>query len=963
MPSKGSPPPAIEGSQARYYNNYVYIVAGEALFSTTDQYPNGFFRYSLLTNTWEDISNTQHSYIPRYYSGSAVIGGYLYLIYGWSDNLSEDISDIMRVNLNSSDFAWEEVTSSSLFVRDSFATAVKGNLIYLFSGYIASTSSNLNELVVLDISNLQFQVMSSDGLYPTSRSAPSMNLVNGLGYLFAGQGISSVFYNDMWIYDLNSEYWESVTQYGSIPTTRYMHAADAQGNAIAVWGGENAEGLLDDLYIYNSLTSYWTQLVPIGINAPAAAQGACLVMKMPLIYIFGGNSGNGALGQLWTYDIGSNEYSLISDTGPELAFMTCQLIEGEFYVLFGESSAQVPSNSISLYNFSTGMWEYMYYTESTADSSSRGVQIMIDGIAIRIAGEVWGLNPVNSVFLFDGTNQYFLGTVPDVIYSSGYLYYQQSLYIFGGSTAMGKALRLRVPSGLFIRIDLTEICANGLCSALCSPGTISLASNCEDSPSGRYAEGFGNTQSLPCPAGTFNPNSGGTSSRQCYPCPEGYFSSAEGGSLCLQCPNNFECPIGSIEPTMEPQTSASSSIQPGLYITSDSSAITLQYEIAITIITIIIILLSIFWARIRGKIKFLDLFQNLHNYELRTPMILDKNTIGGIFSLLFFGIALGITGISLITYQVSNIQETKGLVPLVILQSQVSNFVADEIYIYSTFLKYGASCESKDICNSLISVAVTNVRSSSFSFTCQLTADKSCIISIVCRNCIIDTGASVSIVLQEPLSYASGLFVNITSASSIPGTPSTSLQMLYPESGYMFIGPEASEVYFTMIPSLFTSQSSNWPRQATGYHVSTEQSPVVGSQYSTIDLAIVSQLKLIIVLDQSLSALYTSRTLQNTLILMFSAIVGSVFGFMQIVGGAMQFVEGNIIDRRKAMDYHKEMSSLRFNRKHLKSAMNIKKFDIIDRKQMSIDKTAEEKDPSLMDRNSSLREKTLIMGF
>ena len=110
--------------------------------------------------------------------------------------------------------------------------------------------------------------------------------------------------------------------------------------------------------------------------------------------------------------------------------------------------------------------------------------------------------------------------------------------------------------------------------------------------------------------------------------------------------------------------------------------------------------------------------------------------------------------------------------------------------------------------------------------------------------CVIEIGAVVAIGFREKLSYVTGILVNVSSSSSIPSNLSSVLPSLYSMEGFMFIGSAPTQFYFTLTPSLFRSESSDWPSQQTGYHVSSQRVPAVGSQYINIQFPITLQLNI-----------------------------------------------------------------------------------------------------------------------
>ena len=892
----GDIPPMLELAQIQYYENHIYLAAGKAT-SSANQFPSEFFRYSFSDNHWKDLTNWGSSYTSRSFSGSGIVDGFFYLLYGFSDDTSAQVNEINRVNLSSSsDFAWEKVSLQNSGLRDSFATAMYDSQIYMFGGSVTESERSVNELILFDPFSANFTTISADNLFPPPRMGCSLSLLNANLYLFGGQGVSTA-YDDLWIYSIQSGAWLQPVQFGTTPSPRSGHASSSQGDALAIWGGQGDSGLLDDLFLYNALTSSWTGLTAVSKSMPQAAVGACLVMALPKIYIFGGVSALGCLGELWLYNTAHNTYTLIDSGGPQLAYIYCSLSGNLLYVAFGQDIAAEASPSIQAFNLTSLTWSDLDYPAPDV-ATAQGIQMKMGDSFIKIAGEAWGINPNNQVYVMTSTGAVLVGVIQEYVYLAGSAYYNTSLYTFGGGTIVGKALRSSVPSNVFIRIDLLDVCSNGYCTPLCSPGTYQYQSSCLASNPGFYVQGFGSTAETPCPAGTIGLNQGATTSRECYPCPTGSFNPYKGSSYCFNCPSQFSCPIGSIAPISTYYESTYKSIQPDLYKAPDISEITLEYELVVGLFMLGIIIICVCWKRIGNKLSVMDFYPAMHNHFKLEVMILDNTFLGGLFSLFFITGAMILIGISIIAYDLNNIKETKALVPLVVLESEVSAFVASDVHIYVSFLGYRDSCGGAGAsCGSLISISFLGTESSSTSSSCTLVSD-TCLVTAACMDCILDVGSGLSIVLQEPLSYAVGIQVNVSSSSSIPGTRSSVLTDVYPKAGYMFIGSLPSTFYFVMIPSLFESETSQWPPKETGYHVSAGAGTQAGSEYLSADLPTTSQLQANINLDTSNSSLYTSRVLVQSFIFLLSSLLGSVFGIMGAVGAAMKFLEGQILKRK-----------------------------------------------------------------
>ena len=164
-----------------------------------------------------------------------------------------------------------------------------------------------------------------------------------------------------------------------------------------------------------------------------------------------------------------------------------------------------------------------------------------------------------------------------------------------------------------------------------------------------------------------------------------------------------------------------------------------------------VILVCVASQRIRNKFDVIDLYPALHNHIVKTVMMLDNTLLRGFFSLVFITLAMIIIGASIITHQLDNIQKAKALVPLVILEAEVSEFVARRGHLCE-LLRYRDSCvNSTGGCSTLIFVTFQNMNYNSTSYLCTL-VDKTCMISVTCMACVFDEGSMLTMVLTENLS-------------------------------------------------------------------------------------------------------------------------------------------------------------------------------------------------------------------
>jgi hypothetical protein len=176
---------------------------------------------------------------------------------------------------------------------------------------------------------------------------------------------------------------------------------------------------------------------------------------------------------------------------------------------------------------------------------------------------------------------------------------------------------------------------------------------------------------------------------------------------------------------------------------------------------------------------------------------------------------------------------------------------------------------------------------------------------------VIDFSSLPSLGIPPSQRIYSVMSFSCNSSSSISGYTSSIFTTLNAESNFVFISAISSVFYFSMTPSLFQSQSSNWPAQETGHQV-----------YECDYLSVVDQLQFTVSLIESITVLNAIRSEVQTLMLLFSSLIGSVFGIMGSVGQAMNVVEGYMIGKKNKMDQKRALIVLKKNRERIDKQIN-----------------------------------------
>ena len=831
----GLNPPGLTGPNIAYYSGSLYVYCGQATSSANLSilYFNDTYQLNMTTMNWT-ILDLNPKYESRYYTGSAVIGSKLILLYGWSDQIQADREDVLSLDLISPK-GWNQINLKDSCVDvDSFAVASVNGAIYIFGGYLQTTSQYVNNMSSINPLG-ECKLFSENNVSPSARMRHSLVAINGQLYLYGGYGFNGDL-ADMWIFSESSG-WSSTSIQGTSPGARSGHAYGSQGDVMVIWGGAYNGNFLNDMYMYSAFGNSWVMINATG-TIPSARAGACLAYYLEKVFIFGGLTITGLSNELWVYDTAldtytllfSNTVSLSINNPPASSFSVCTIANGNFIAMFGTGMSDLPYESVYSFNLTTHVWNALIYSLEANVSRSISVVQYINGYVVVIGGEEWAIDPYRDIIVIDtieGTSA-ITSQLPIYYYGGAFAVLQNKIYIHGGGTVIGNTLTTSIPSSSFFSVELYKLGSS--VPVVCGPGSYGAGITCEFCPPGSYAASFGQTSCNLCPKGTYNSKTGASSDRQCYPCPENYYSNAEGATFCYQCPANKYCPIGSLTYLNSRITASSFNVQPLDYkTTTDTSSLAQIVYITIGIMFFFVLICYKINFTFRNLLINIDQFTHNHNYKLDNPMYLIKNIWGGIFFIIFLLIAVLLICLASFQYEYENIIESKVLMPLVILETIESRITAN-INIELRLFSYGDICTEECSTSGVISIEFLNINYDSATITC-VKMDGDCYISVYCIDCQILSGGQILYVLEEKSSYCSAISLNITSNSSIPSSLSSIQEFILPAANTIFRGFQPTKFNIMMTPSLFNSFVSGWPEQLTGYHVFVDSVAVPGSEF------------------------------------------------------------------------------------------------------------------------------------
>ena len=151
---------------------------------------------------------------------------------------------------------WAEQTSGAGDRLSHTANEIDG-IMYVFAGAQAAPGADLNSMYAYDIDDDSWTAKTSGA---SIRQGHTAIVYNGDIYVFGGEN-SGTEYNDLWHYDVSGDSWTQLFPTGGPPAARFNHHAVIVGSNMYMFGGDSGGAtFLDDMWVLNLSTLVWSSL-------------------------------------------------------------------------------------------------------------------------------------------------------------------------------------------------------------------------------------------------------------------------------------------------------------------------------------------------------------------------------------------------------------------------------------------------------------------------------------------------------------------------------------------------------------------------------------------------------------------------------------------------------------------------------------------------------------------------------
>eukprot|EP01091_Cochliopodium_minus_P006916 TRINITY_DN16876_c0_g1_i1.p1 TRINITY_DN16876_c0_g1~~TRINITY_DN16876_c0_g1_i1.p1 ORF type:complete len:328 (-),score=72.82 TRINITY_DN16876_c0_g1_i1:24-908(-) len=216
----------------------------------------------------------------------------------------------------------------------------KNDSLFLFGGSLDSGFANLtNQFSSFSPNGAYWVDISGDTGRPTARYAHSAVCSEESMIIFGGK-TSTDTTADTYIFYFKSNEWRK-TNVVPHPSPRMWTSAELIGEEMFLFGGYLPTGnSTNELWKLNTVNHRWSLVRPT-TNKPAPRSGHASFVYQDNLYIWGGEGNEKLFSDLWVYNVKSNTWNVVSQTGNPSPLVGAKIATGEgVSLLFGGSTVK-----------------------------------------------------------------------------------------------------------------------------------------------------------------------------------------------------------------------------------------------------------------------------------------------------------------------------------------------------------------------------------------------------------------------------------------------------------------------------------------------------------------------------------------------------------------------------------------------------------------------------------------------
>ena len=151
-------------------------------------------------------------------------------------------------------------------------------------------------------------------------------VMNNRILIFGGVSDDGTHLNDVWAFDIDLNTWSYIVTARDIPSPRELAGCSANfGNQFIIFGGTDGVTIYNDIYYFDGVQNYWSELIYTINQGPSPRYSSCVVFTVNIVFVLGGQNTMNIFDEIWAYDYFHQSFILInSNDDLKIEFVDCQ---------------------------------------------------------------------------------------------------------------------------------------------------------------------------------------------------------------------------------------------------------------------------------------------------------------------------------------------------------------------------------------------------------------------------------------------------------------------------------------------------------------------------------------------------------------------------------------------------------------------------------------------------------------
>ncbi|EDO17944.1 hypothetical protein Kpol_1010p62 [Vanderwaltozyma polyspora DSM 70294] len=221
-----------------------------------------------------------------------------------------------------------EITPTTPPPRVGHASTICGNALILFGGDTHKVNEDGlmdDDLYLFNLNSYKWTIPEPIGLRPLGRYGHKISIIATQPtktklFLFGGQ-FDDTYFNDLSMFDLSTfrkpdAQWEFIKPKSFFPPPVSNHTMISYDNKLWVFGGETLQGLINEVFVYDPIVNDWSVIETTGSSPPPIQEHAAVVYKNLMCVVGGKDSKDNYMNSVYFLNLNTLKWFKLPHINP-----------------------------------------------------------------------------------------------------------------------------------------------------------------------------------------------------------------------------------------------------------------------------------------------------------------------------------------------------------------------------------------------------------------------------------------------------------------------------------------------------------------------------------------------------------------------------------------------------------------------------------------------------------------------